>query len=75
MSVIAEEFGLELDPTWVRRAEEVLGEKLAQEDAREEMELERWREARHAPGPAGSGSEMDALFDRLADSSPPDVLK
>jgi hypothetical protein len=68
MSVIAEEFGLELDPAWVSRAEEALGEKLAQEDAREEMELERWRDARHSQDAPGSGSEMDALFDRLADS-------
>lgn len=67
MSVIAEEFGRELDAGWVATAEAALGEKIAQEDARDEMEFERGREERHLTNASGPGDEMDALFDRLAD--------
>lgn len=65
MSVVAEQFAVELYPTWVQHAEEQLGQKLAAKDERDEMEFERWREEGR-PRPADMSGEMDGLFDRLA---------
>jgi DNA polymerase III delta prime subunit len=68
MSIVADEFGVELDSGWVQTAEDAIGDKLAQEDARQEMEYETWREERHLGATPGPADEMDQLFDRLADA-------
>ena len=66
MSALAEHFGTTLDRSWVERAESELGEKAAQQDERDELELERWREEDRPTG-AGERSEIDRIFERLAE--------